>query len=90
MDGSPKRIGAGMETQDGLVLSAVRGLAHRTGCTYEQALEACRQYREQHPAPPERSTPDLIEAAEPVATMTRTDRMPTDAQWWEVPDAPDA
>ena len=89
-----KRLGSGIQLDDGMMASAIRGLAHRSGCTYEEAKAACVKYREQHPEAPEHSTPTLVEAAEPVAVMHHTDHQPvadiapTEGEshcWWEVP-----
>jgi hypothetical protein len=90
----PKRLGDGIQLDDGLVVSAIRGLAHRSGCTYEEAKAACLNYREKWPSAPEHSTPLLVEAAEPEPVLKMSGHQPAEDiaptegethQWWEVP-----
>ena len=89
-----KRLGSGIQLDDGMMASAIRGLAHRSGCTYEEAKAACVKYREQHPEAPEHSTPLLVEAAEPEPVLKMSGHQPAEDiaaterevhQWWEVP-----
>lgn len=82
-----EKIGRGLEIRNGIVLRAVRGLAHRAGITEEEALRQCIEFKRRHPEPPPISSPELIAAGDPghpVLLHTKTKPTKTLVQWWEV------